>query len=584
MKKVTAIVDREKCQPNLCNHECMTYDPINRSGGEGFHIGESGKSEIDESLVTEMHKISAKMCPFAAIKIVKLPAALDKDPIHSYGINQFRLFGLPMPIFGKVVGIIGINGIGKSTAIKILAGLLKPNLGKDKDASYEELVEYFKGTEAHIFFEKVKNKEIVVSFKPQQVDQIPKTVKGTVEALLKKVDEKNKFKEVVKKLELDKILKSKVSTLSGGELQRMAIAAVVLKKANLYIFDEPTSYLDVKQRLLVSQFIRELADKSTAVLVVEHDTIMLDYMTDLVHIMYGEELGYGVVAQPRTTKKSINVYLSGYLKEENVKFRSYEIKFGVTTASKSMKKETLISWSGISKKLGGFRLNAKQGEITKESVIGVLGPNAIGKTSFVKILAEDIKQDKGSVEPKVKVSYKSQYLKPSKSLVSEALVDAVKNYNTQLIGPLGITPLLNKQLDQLSGGELQKVAITNCLSKEADLYLLDEPSAYLDVEQRLIVSKVIKDLVALREASALVVDHDLLFIDYLSDELVVFNGEPAVYGEVGGPFAMSKGMNQFLQGLGVTFRQDQETKRPRMNKPGSQMDSKQKKQNKYYYS
>ena len=82
----------------------MKYDPLNRSGGEGFHIGPSGKSEIAEEVVTEMHKISAKMCPFEAIRIIRLPEELKQDPLHRYGPNQFRLYSLPKPTMGKAVG------------------------------------------------------------------------------------------------------------------------------------------------------------------------------------------------------------------------------------------------------------------------------------------------------------------------------------------------------------------------------------------------------------------------------------------------------------------------------------------------
>ena len=138
-------------------------------------------------------------------------------------------------------------------------------------------------------------------------------------------------------------------------------------------------------------------------------------------------------------------------------------------------------------------------------------------------------------------------------------------------------------MNQLSGGELQRVAIAECLSKEADLYLLDEPSAYLDVEQRLKVSKIIRDVMELRGTSALVVDHDILFIDYLSNSLIVFDGKPAVKGTVKGPFDMSQGMNMFLGDIDMTFRRDEETKRPRANKSDSIMDRKQKSEGKLYY-
>src|SRR3989344_6712843 len=116
-----------------------------------------------------------------------------------------------------------------------------------------------------------------------------------------------------------------------------------------------------------------------------------------------------------------------------------------------------------------------------------------------------------------------------------------------------------KKVNELSGGELQRVAIAYCLSQDADLYLLDEPSAYLDVEQRLIISKVIRDVMEQRGKSALIVEHDLLFIDYVSHKLIVCDGEPAVDGNVQGPFPMEEGMTLFLKELGITFRRDAES-------------------------
>ena len=521
--------------------------------------------------------------PFEAIHIINLPEELKQDPIHRYGENQFELFSLPTPIFGKVVGVLGRNGIGKSTAIKVLAGVLKPNLGKKKQASYKELIEYFKGTEAQSFFEKLQAGKIKVSYKPQQVDLIPKAKKGKVRDLLKKVDEKQ-LDKIAEQLEITNILDNDIKKISGGELQRVAIAATVLRKANLYIFDEPTSYLDIKQRIKVSKFIRSLADEDTAILVVEHDLIILDYITDLVHIMYGKEDCYGIVAQPRATRTSINTYLSGFLREENIRFRDNEIKFGLRAKTKEKTGPELTGWSEIKKKLGRFQLTASSGEVNKKDVIGILGENGIGKTSFIKILAGEIKPQKGSITKKIKVSYKPQYLESeSEELVLVVLKDAIKKYTNQIINPLNIKPLLNKKLNELSGGELQRVSIALCLGQDADLYLLDEPSAYLDVEQRLIISKIIKDLMEKKGRTALIVDHDLLFIDYLSQKLLVFEGIPAEKGEVKGPFAMEQGMNIFLEDLNITFRRDEESKRPRVNKEGSVKDREQKSKGKYYY-
>ncbi|MCP3684240.1 MAG: ribosome biogenesis/translation initiation ATPase RLI [bacterium] len=579
-----AVVEKGKCNPGECGFICQRFCPMNRSGKECIIKGEDGKPVIDEAICSGCG-ICPNKCPFKAIHIINLPEELTEKPIHQYGQNGFRLYNLPIPIFGKVVGILGKNGIGKSTALEVLAGVLKPNMGEpDKESNAKELIEYFKGSEAQIFFEKVLNKEIKISYKPQAVDLIPRKYKGTVKELLEKVDEKKQLKKIVKELEIEEVLDTKVNEVSGGELQRVAIAACVLKKANLYVFDEPSSYLDIKQRIKVSRFIRKLADEKTAVLVVEHDLIILDYMTDLIHLMYGQESCYGISSMPKTTRAGINVYLSGFLKDENVRFRPYEIKFLSKPPVDNKQLQSIVSWKNVEKKLGKFNLTAKEGSLYKHNVVGVLGANGIGKTSFVKILAGELKQDKGEIDEKIKVAYKPQYINAdSEELVAAVLKEAIQKHEVQLIRPLDIKPLMMKKLNELSGGELQRVMVALCLSRDAELFLLDEPSAYLDVEQRLNVSKVIKERAEISGKSILVVDHDLLFIDYLSDNLTVFSGKPAVKGEVKGPFTMEAGMNNFLTDLGITLRRDQESRRPRINKTGSRMDREQKEKSKLYY-
>lgn len=587
MAKRIAIIERQKCNPLDCgDYLCAKLCPVNRTGAECIKPDEiTKKAVIDEMLCTGC-KICSHRCPLNAIEIINLPEALNQAPVHRYGENLFELFSLPTPLFGQVTGIVGKNGIGKSTALKILARQIQPNLGDWKTTpEFKEVLSYFKGTEMQGFLEKLHKDEITLSYKPQQVDLIPKQFSGTVKELLQKVAQENKFMEIVQQLQLADFIDTPIANISGGELQRVAIAATVLKKANLFLFDEPTSYLDIKQRIKVSQFIRSLANEHTAVMAIEHDLIILDYMTDLVNIMYGQEGAYGVVSGLKSTREGINAFLDGYLREENTRFRDHAIKFEKSAKYAGGTPKKLLSWTTLKKTLGQFKLEAAESSLNRGEIVGILGENGIGKTSFVKMLAGVLEPDSGGIEPKVKVSYKPQYLETdSEMLVMVFLQEAINKFSLPLIRPLEIEKLFTKKLCELSGGELQRVSIVKCLSQDAELFLLDEPSAYLDVEQRLLISKVIGALAGERGITILVVDHDLMFLDYLSDRLMVFSGTPAREGKLKGPFAMETGMNLFLQEVGITLRRDLNSKRPRINKPGSVKDREQRQENKWYYS
>ncbi|MBN2457659.1 ribosome biogenesis/translation initiation ATPase RLI [Candidatus Woesearchaeota archaeon] len=587
-----AVLHKDKCNPTGCgDHLCIKLCPINRTGADCITKGSDKKPFIDESLCTGCG-ICVNRCPFGAISVINLPEELKEEPIHRYGKNGFALFSLPSPVFGKVTGIIGKNGIGKSTAIKILAGVLRPNLNntdmpaeKDQKKSYDKLVEFFKGTEKQVFFEQVRDNKIRTMYKPQNVDLIPKNAKGKVRDLLKRADEKDVFDEVIQTLGLGNVLDNDITNVSGGELQRIAIAATVMRKAELYIFDEPTSYLDIKQRFIVSRFIRDLADENTAVMVIEHDLVALDYMADIINIMYGKPGVFGIVSQPKSARTGINIYLDGYMKEENVRFRDHMIRFDIRPPVEETRSNILTEWQRMSKKLGGFNLSADKGNLFKNEILGVIGENGIGKTSFVKMLAGMLKPDSGEPGVQTSLSYKPQYLDAdSDDLVCNVLKEAVQNNSNDIVGPLELKPLLLKRLNELSGGELQRVAIAEALARDAKLILLDEPSAYLDVEQRLVLSKVLSNFASTRDVGVMVVDHDLVFLDYLSHRLLVFEGEPAVKGHAGEPLSMEQGMNALLKEVNITLRREALSGRPRINKSGSQKDKEQKSSGKYYYT
>ncbi|MBI5797873.1 ribosome biogenesis/translation initiation ATPase RLI [Candidatus Woesearchaeota archaeon] len=589
MVKRIAVIDKEKCNPIACgDFLCIRMCPLNRAGKEAIVKGPDGKAQINEDIATDACQVCVNICPFGAIHMVKLPEQLTQRPVHRFGKDSFVLYNLPLPSFGTVLGIIGRNGIGKSTALKILAGALQPNLGDvGVEHTMDDLMKMYKGTEMQKFLEKIKDGEIKLAYKPQAVDVILRQAQGKVKDLLKKVDQRGKLNEVIEALDIQQIQDREMSQLSGGEQQRVAIAATVLKDANLYFFDEPASFLDITSRIKVAKLIRSLADANHAVVVIEHDLATLDYISDQLQILYGEPAVYGILSQLKQVRRGINEYLDGYLPDDNIKFRNYKIVFN-KGIEKTEKQPVLFDWPELEKKFASFHIKITPGELQQGNVLTITGSNGLGKTTFLKMLAGIIKPDKGKLDSKIKIAYKPQDLAPEAGTVKEWLDRVAKHHDNgwfkqNILEKLNLQSIINNNISQLSGGELQKVYIAITLSLKAEVYAFDEPSAFIDVEDRLKVAEVIKDFMTKNDTCAIVVDHDVQFLDYIGDAMLVFKGTPGKEGVVMGPLTKKEGMNEVLKMLGITYRMDKETKRPRINKPGSQLDQEQRKKNQYYY-
>lgn len=584
-----AVIDYDKCQPKKCNLLCLNYCPGPRMNEETIIVDEeTNKPVISEVLCTGCG-ICIHKCPYKAISIVNLPEELSQ-PIHQYGPNTFRLYRLPIPKEGKVLGLIGQNGVGKTTAIRILSGELYPNMGDFSSKERKNLTSYFRGTELQGYFEKIETSNIKSSLKPQYVDKLSQVVKGNTRDLLQKVDERGVSKELINELELKDALDKDISVLSGGELQRVAIIASMSKNADIYFLDEPSSYLDIKQRLNVAKAIRNLAEQKTVV-VIEHDLAILDYLSDYIHILYGQPGVYGIVSTPLGVRVGINMYLDGYIKEDNIRFRDESIKFYQKEDKTLKSRKVLLEYPSFEKTFDSFSLKTESGTLHKGEVIGIVGPNATGKSTFIKILAGVLDPDNGDkFETELKISYKPQYIKRDyegtvRNLLSEVAKEKffTNIYKAEILRPLDIDPIMDNSVSELSGGELQRVAIAVCLSQDADLYLFDEPSAYLDIEQRLNFSKVLRRFIGDKELMAMIVEHDLVSLDYTSDRAVVFSGKPSVLGVASQPLSLRDGMNRFLKEIGITFRREPESGRPRSNKIDSQKDREQKSSGEYYY-
>jgi ATP-binding cassette subfamily E protein 1 len=581
-----AIIDKEKCRPDVCGLLCQRMCPRVRSGDETIVVDEETKKPVIQEDLCVGCGICVTKCPFDAIIITNTPEETGVLT-HQYGKNGFRLYGLPVPKEKDVVGILGANGIGKSTAIKILSSQITPNLGKlESEAEWKDIIESYRGNEVQNYLEDLSKGEIEAVYKPQYVDMLA-SMPGTVREALKKASKE--YKETAEELELEKILDRNVKDLSGGELQRLAIAIALLRDVGVYFFDEPTSFLDISQRMKMAKTVRRLAATGKSVIVVEHDLIILDYLSDYIHVAYGEKAAFGILSKLKNTRVGINEYLAGNLRSENVRIRPDAITYEVTGSKKFEGGEQLCEYPEIKKDYGGFKLDVESGELHKGSVVGILGPNATGKTTFMKVIVGEEENDSEEIDLGLKVSYKPQYLQSVDKTVRQVLQAVTKDlykshYRTNVLEPLELGGLLDHKVSELSGGELQRVAIAECLSREADIYFLDEPSAYLDVEQRLTAAKMIRKKMENEKKSAMVIDHDIGFVDYISDRIMVFSGEASEHGKAGKPMDMKDGMNSFLSGMNITFRRDEETKRPRANKPDSQKDKEQRTKGEYYYS
>jgi len=642
-----AIVSADKCKPSKCRGECKKSCPVNRTGKQCIIVSPTSPMALISEALCIGCNICVKKCPFGAIQIINLPANLTKETTHRYSENSFKLHRLPLPRPGQVLGLVGSNGTGKSTAMKILAGKLKPNLGLfSKPPEWTEILAYFRGSELQNYFTKVLQDDIKCTIKPQYVDNIPKNIKGKVLEILKAKDDRGVVDQIMRDMDLVHVADRSIEVLSGGELQRFAIATLAVQKADVYMFDEPSSYLDIKQRLNAAWMIRSMLDvggPQTYVIAIEHDLSVLDYLSDYICVLYGEPGAYGVVTMPFAVRDGINIFLGGFIPTENLRFRPESLTFKVAqsglgmgvieeegaeparseTKAERKKKEKAekkkeegeeeeettrvesklgtYKYPAMNKLLKGeehektFKLTVQPGDFKDSEIIVCLGENGGGKTTLIRMLAGLLEPDVEPGQPKpdlpkLAVSYKPQKISPKfegtvRELLQKRIMVAYNHpqFGSDVLKPMKIEAIIDQEVKNLSGGELQRVAMTICLGTPADIYLIDEPSAYLDSEQRVITAKMIKRFILHAKKTAFVVEHDFIMSTYLADRVIVFEGKPGVEMIAKTPQDLLSGMNSFLKNLAVTFRRDPTNNRPRINKRESVKDQEQKKSGQFFF-
>jgi len=554
------------------------------------------KSEISEELCIGCG-ICIKKCPQKAISIINLPFIHISQLVHQYGKNTFRLFGLPIPKQGKILGLIGSNGIGKSTILKILSGNLKPNLGNyENQWSEKDVKKKFRGGELQNYLNSLYKNELKIILKPQYIDTLSTLFKCSIEEIFIKKNQKKNLDIIEERLEIKKLKKRQITELSGGELQRFAISLTLIQAADVLLIDEFTSYLDIKQKIQAAKLYKEaiLQDAKIYIVTTEHDLSIADFLSDYVCCIYGDPGSYGIVSMPYSVREGLNIFLSGFIPNENVRFRETTIDF--SNLSGDLKEDLLIRkpvfyYDQFEKHFECFKLVARRGNFSESEIVILLGENGSGKTTFIKILAGFVKSDKEQkFNTKASISYKPQKISPNfEGTVKDLLLKKLGNlqfdidFKEIVLKPLRLEKLEHKEIKNLSGGELQRLAICICLAKKSELYLIDEPSAYLDSEERINVSKILKKFVQYYRKICFIVEHDLLMSIYLGDKVIVFSGTPSINSEASMPLSVGEGINKFLKELDITFRRDSVSLRPRINKFNSTKHQEQKKKGQFLF-
>jgi ATP-binding cassette, sub-family E, member 1 len=605
MSNRIAIVDQNRCKPEKCKKECISNCPPQTGGKEVIQI-------IDiEDISSNPHKdlkckkkianivekqcigcnICVKKCPFNAIRIVNLPFENKFDIIHRYTPNGFRLYKLPQLKKNMVMGIIGENGIGKSTLINILSNQLIPNFELfDQEFTIKQILSKFRGSVIYDYLKSLYSSQLKIAIKPQRFS-VPSS---TVNEFLK---DHKKDDQLLTRLELTHLLETNMKDLSGGELQRLLCYITLSTEADVYFFDEPSNYLDIKQRLEITKLIRELIHPDKYVIVIDHDMSMVDFMADEILILYGKPSAYGIVSLPMTTLEGINVYMDGYIPSENVRFRpdEFNLKPSIELVDQDHKDDEKgyihYKADSIEYPTSKFKMIIPSDKINMNGSIHVImGENGNGKSTFLKYIAKTLD---------VPISHKNQTLSIKKyckdgiyPTVNElfyihlAYTDA--RFIKEIVRPLDISDITDRHLDKLSGGELQRVLLILCLGTPAMIYMIDEPSANLDIEKRMTVIKVIKRFILNNNKCALIIEHDMMMAVAFSQEFTsrILTIHKEIKDDqrictVSPYMTFNDGITSFLKSLDITMRISNHN-RPRINKLDSQLDKEQKLTNSYY--
>lgn len=485
----------------------------------------------------------------------------------SLGINE-----------GDKVGLIGVNGTGKSTFLKILAGLEQPDEGRVIQGNSVR-VEYLSQNpefdlEATVL-EQVFKGDMPVMKLIREYEQALQSSEASSEKIIKlsqRMDALNAWsieseaKAILTKLGISDF-NAKISTLSGGQKKRIALAVALINPSDLLILDEPTNHLDNDTIDWLEQYLNK---RKGALLMITHDRYFLDRVVNEIIELDGGNLylykgNYSVFLEKKVEREELESASekkreSLFRKElawikRGAKARSTKQKARIDRFEKLSEQIGVTSDEGLEISVGSSRLGKKVIELENVSKsfgdkkviddfsyivlrndrVGIVGPNGSGKSTLINIIAGNLKPDNGTVDigETVKIGLYSQenyhmddslrvieYIKEAAEYIenSEGYKVTASQMLERFLFPSSLqwTPIA-----KLSGGEKRRLYLLRVLMEAPNVLLLDEPTNDLDIQTLAILEDYIEDF----QGAVISVSHDRYFLDRTSEKIFLFEGQ-----------------------------------------------------------
>lgn len=453
------------------------------------------------------------------------------------------------------IGFVGVNGTGKSTLLKIIAGVIEPEQGSI-----------------------LRSRELKIGYLPQNPAYDGNlTIMEQAMLYLRRAGsdaEDYQCKAMLNKLGF-KSYDEKMNTLSGGQRKRVAMAAVLTQDSNLLVLDEPTNHMDND---IIEWLERYLKAYKGAVFMITHDRYFLDRVTNRIveihdgklygydgnydfylkskseradmalaserkrHAIYKKELAWiRRGARARTTKAKGRIQRFEELKNDKLVIDDSTLE--VNTAVSRLGRK-IIEIENISKSYGGRQLIKDFSyTVLRNDRIGIIGDNGCGKSTLLKIIMGEVEPDCGVIEKgeTVKIGYFSQENEPlDEELRIIKYIEEIASVIKTKDGNMSASQMLERflfpsymhsvKIGKLSGGEKRRLYLLSVLMQAPNILIFDEPTNDLDIETLTVLEDYLDDF----PGAVIIVSHDRYFLDRLTVQTFAFEEEGRIGHYIGG--------------------------------------------------